>query len=71
MKAKFDEEVKRQVVALRMEGLGAATVADRVGMKAETVAVNWKRWQRELGMEIPDKTKREIVHLIEEGANPD
>ena len=71
MRAKVDEKVKRQVVELRMEGLGAASVADRLGMKAETVAVNWKRWQRELGMEIPDKTKREIVHLIEEGANPD
>lgn len=71
MREKIDDTQKKMVVEMRMAGEGIATVAEKAGLRAETVAANWKRWQRDLGMDIPDRQKREAVTLIENGLNPD
>ena len=71
MREKIDDSQKKMVVEMRMAGEGIATVAEKAGLRAETVAANWKRWQRDLGMDIPNRQKREAVTLIENGLNPD
>lgn len=53
----IEDRIKRQVVALMSAGHKAPYVADKVGIKVETIANNWKRWQKEIRDELPDIVK--------------
>ncbi len=57
MRTVIEDSVKREIVAMIQSGHKASDVAERVGVKLETVRGNWRKWEKEIMDELPDTVK--------------
>ena len=56
-KAIIEDHIKRQAVRMMQDGCPAAEVADKCGIKVETIYGNWKTWAKKIEDELPDIIK--------------
>lgn len=56
-RAIIEDHIKRQAVRMMQDGFPAAEVADKCGIKVETIYGNWKTWAKKIEDELPDIIK--------------
>lgn len=56
-RAIIEDYIKRQAVRMMQDGCPAAEVADKCGIKVETIYGNWKTWAKKIEDELPDIIK--------------